>query len=120
MAGMKILWYNKSRAKSRICPTCLRLYDIGDELSDLTDEGFTRKVVLSVRLLREQKLSGFCGSNVLFTAKSRCNCMRNRLAGVLRDGVSRVCTGSVECVGTDWGRDERDELGGAEAGRGRR
>jgi hypothetical protein len=39
MIGMKILWYNKSRVKSRICPACLRLYNIGDELRDLTSGG---------------------------------------------------------------------------------
>lgn len=62
---MKILWYNKSRAKSRICPSCLRLYDIGSELADHSNLGDLfedSKVVLSARLLREQELSGFCES----------------------------------------------------------
>jgi hypothetical protein len=83
MVGMKILWYNKSRAKSRICPACLRLYNIGDELNSLTsEEDLTGKVALSARLLREQEMSGFCGSILLLIEKGNCN--KYRFAGVLR------------------------------------
>jgi len=63
---MKILWYNKSRAKSRICPSCLRLYSIGDDLADLIreDRGGGR-CNAPTQQLREQKLSGFCESSLL-------------------------------------------------------
>ncbi|KIL65687.1 hypothetical protein M378DRAFT_161661 [Amanita muscaria Koide BX008] len=33
-----ILWYNKSRSTSRICPACQRLYRLGDNLPDLVSE----------------------------------------------------------------------------------
>ena len=68
----KILWYNKSRLKSRICPCCLRLYNIGDKLADLLDtsgEEMTDRPVQSVRQLREQELSGICGSVFLLNIK---------------------------------------------------
>ena len=81
IVGMKVLWYNKSRAKNRICPACLRLYNIGDELDNLTRGGIlgedamggNEKVVLSARQLREQELSGFCGSSLLLIEKGRSN-----------------------------------------------
>jgi hypothetical protein len=63
----KILWYNKSRKTSRICPTCLRLYNVGDDLPPHVRGGFTAEDLTgfdSVSLLavqqREQELSGFC------------------------------------------------------------
>ncbi|KII84096.1 hypothetical protein PLICRDRAFT_46433 [Plicaturopsis crispa FD-325 SS-3] len=69
-----ILWYNKSRATSRICPTCRRLYRLGDILPDhtrlhghggekdkdhlpLLDPGSRKK---RPELEREQELSGLC------------------------------------------------------------
>ncbi|TFK29070.1 hypothetical protein FA15DRAFT_664377 [Coprinopsis marcescibilis] len=72
----RILWYNKSRATSRICPTCQRLYRIGDVLPDhsLGDEtvrygfnggesdhgGDERKAPPPPQLFREQEISGLC------------------------------------------------------------
>ncbi|KAI4520216.1 hypothetical protein K525DRAFT_204212 [Schizophyllum commune Loenen D] len=34
-----ILWYNKSRLTSRICPSCRRLYNLGQALPDLIEDG---------------------------------------------------------------------------------
>ena len=36
---MQILWYNKSRLTSRICPSCRRLYNLGQALPDLIEDG---------------------------------------------------------------------------------
>jgi len=65
----KILWYNKSRKKGRICPACLRLYTIGDDLAAHITGGFTAKDLTGLcrveRLAlqqRKQELSGFCMS----------------------------------------------------------
>ncbi|PFH47449.1 hypothetical protein AMATHDRAFT_152048 [Amanita thiersii Skay4041] len=59
-----ILWYNKSRATSRICPACQRLYHLGDNLPDLTVEGSDEPAPLkhdtSPCLRREQEISGLC------------------------------------------------------------
>lgn len=52
---------------SRVCPVCLRLYKVGDNLDELSQcmedvadlEG-EQKLVLQ---RREQELSGFCESN---------------------------------------------------------
>jgi hypothetical protein len=67
----KILWYNKSRETSRICPTCLRLYSVGDELAAHVSGGLTAEDLSSLdrnNLLeaqqREQESSGFCMSTL--------------------------------------------------------
>lgn len=65
-----VLWYNKSRATSRICPSCRRLYRLGDILPDLTDNG--EKQINETRsplLAREQEISGLC-SPVCFIVAS--------------------------------------------------
>lgn len=65
-----VLWYNKSRATSRICPSCRRLYRLGDILPDLIDNG--EKQINEIRsplLAREQEISGLC-SPVCFIVAS--------------------------------------------------
>ncbi|THV02658.1 hypothetical protein K435DRAFT_749049 [Dendrothele bispora CBS 962.96] len=65
-----ILWYNKSRATSRICPACQRLYRLGDMLPDhkelideTEEETYPRERSLPhPQLLREQQLSGICST----------------------------------------------------------
>ncbi|KAG1789498.1 uncharacterized protein HD556DRAFT_1243604 [Suillus plorans] len=65
-----VLWYNKSRATSRICPSCRRLYRLGDILPDLTDDGENRtNETRSPLLAREQEISGLC-SPVCFIVAS--------------------------------------------------
>ncbi|KAI6020532.1 hypothetical protein EDC04DRAFT_2735664 [Pisolithus marmoratus] len=54
-----ILWYNKSRAKGRVCPSCRRLYNLGDVLPDLTQDN-PKRAVESPLLTREQFISGLC------------------------------------------------------------
>ncbi|KIY62137.1 hypothetical protein CYLTODRAFT_427146 [Cylindrobasidium torrendii FP15055 ss-10] len=59
----QILWYNKSRASSRICPSCQRLYRLGDTLPDVLppDDEYTRvEPQIPSQLPREQQLSGLC------------------------------------------------------------
>ncbi|KAI0772490.1 hypothetical protein BD413DRAFT_474558 [Trametes elegans] len=58
-----ILWYNKSRRNSRICPACQRLYRLGDVLPDhLAGEDAPQRneTRTSPYLAREQELSGLC------------------------------------------------------------
>ncbi|KAI0351652.1 hypothetical protein OH77DRAFT_1410795 [Trametes cingulata] len=58
-----ILWYNKSRRTSRICPACQRLYRLGDVLPDhlAGEDGEQRnETQSSPYLAREQQLSGLC------------------------------------------------------------
>nr|GAT58949.1 predicted protein [Mycena chlorophos] len=60
------LWYNKSRATSRVCPACQRLYRLGDvfKLSDPDDdedEEAPSQPPLP-QLLREQQISGLCST----------------------------------------------------------
>ncbi|KAJ4478132.1 hypothetical protein J3R30DRAFT_3479680 [Lentinula aciculospora] len=61
-----ILWYNKSRASSRICPACQRLYHVGDMLPDHAALTGGAKSELNPsqppELEREQELSGICSS----------------------------------------------------------
>ncbi|KAF9532259.1 hypothetical protein CPB83DRAFT_759481 [Crepidotus variabilis] len=64
-----ILWYNRSRAKSRVCPACQRLYRIGDVLQDLIDERPIEGKSMTPMQLREQELSGLC-SPVCFVLAS--------------------------------------------------
>ncbi|GLB44609.1 hypothetical protein LshimejAT787_1702360 [Lyophyllum shimeji] len=67
-----ILWYNKSRATSRICPACQRLYRLGDVLPDHLDDGTSKPKIEtrpSPQLEREQTLSGLC-SPVCFVVAS--------------------------------------------------
>ncbi|KAF9477981.1 hypothetical protein BDN70DRAFT_880504 [Pholiota conissans] len=55
-----ILWYNKSRSESRVCPACQRLYRLGDVLPGLLDENPTADKAVSPQLSREQAISGLC------------------------------------------------------------
>lgn len=63
-----ILWYNKSRATSRICPACQRLYHLGDTLPDLVEDEYDSAPPSPTRanrapppqLGREQSISGLC------------------------------------------------------------
>lgn len=59
--SIQILWYNKSRATGRVCPSCRRLYNLGDVLPDLVQD--TPKFFPETRspyLAREQEISGLC------------------------------------------------------------
>ncbi|KAJ7778538.1 hypothetical protein B0H16DRAFT_890130 [Mycena metata] len=65
-----ILWYNKSRSSSRICPACQRLYRLGDVLADHTvEENARADQRLPPQLSREQEISGLC-STVCFILAS--------------------------------------------------
>ncbi|KAJ7584845.1 hypothetical protein C8J56DRAFT_789123 [Mycena floridula] len=58
-----ILWYNKSRSTSRVCPACQRLYRLGDTLPDhIYDENVPSPAPQppSPQLEREQEISGLC------------------------------------------------------------
>ncbi|KAH7882174.1 hypothetical protein F5I97DRAFT_1817382 [Phlebopus sp. FC_14] len=56
-----ILWYNKSRTTGRVCPSCRRLYNLGDALPDLIqDSAKYMPESRSPHLLREQQISGLC------------------------------------------------------------
>jgi uncharacterized protein YbaR (Trm112 family) len=55
---LQIMWYNKSRVGSRVCPACHRLYRIGDVLPDLMDE--EKAQAGSEIQQREQEISGLC------------------------------------------------------------
>ncbi|KAG7087628.1 hypothetical protein E1B28_013576 [Marasmius oreades] len=77
-----ILWYNKSRATSRICPACHRLYLVGDVLSDaidlieenpISDNPPTPSSGIHPQLRREQDLSGLC-SSICFILASVAQC----------------------------------------------
>ncbi|KAF8183765.1 hypothetical protein K438DRAFT_1920148 [Mycena galopus ATCC 62051] len=61
-----ILWYNKSRSTSRICPACQRLYRLGDVLPDHTDFSEERERSANhpplPQLEREQEISGLCSA----------------------------------------------------------
>ena len=56
----KLLWYNKSRARSRVCPACQRLYRLGDVLPDHMEEEPRKNRPMIPQLLREQEISGLC------------------------------------------------------------
>ena len=56
----KILWYNKSRARSRVCPACQRLYRLGDVLPSHIEEQPRKDRPLPPQLLKEQEISGLC------------------------------------------------------------
>ncbi|KAH9477076.1 hypothetical protein JR316_0010992 [Psilocybe cubensis] len=58
-----LLWYNKSRSESRVCPACQRLYRIGDTLPELMpveEDQVPVDRTPSPKLLREQRISGLC------------------------------------------------------------
>ncbi|RPD76987.1 hypothetical protein L226DRAFT_483228 [Lentinus tigrinus ALCF2SS1-7] len=58
-----ILWYNKSRRTSRICPACQRLYRLGDVLPEHLSNGDAEEQKAqnaSPFLAKEQELSGLC------------------------------------------------------------
>ncbi|KAF8797673.1 hypothetical protein BYT27DRAFT_7237134 [Phlegmacium glaucopus] len=55
-----VLWYNKSRARSRVCPACQRLYRLGDVLPGHIEEELRKDRPLPPQLLREQEISGLC------------------------------------------------------------
>ncbi|KAJ6614668.1 hypothetical protein B0H10DRAFT_2221067 [Mycena sp. CBHHK59/15] len=56
-----ILWYNKSRSTSRICPACQRLYRLGDVLPDHMDDEHKRiDQRPPPQLEHEQEISGLC------------------------------------------------------------
>ncbi|KAH7909983.1 hypothetical protein BJ138DRAFT_1009759 [Hygrophoropsis aurantiaca] len=66
-----ILWYNKSRSTARICPSCRRIYRLGDVLPDLIgdDHQVGMKHTRAPQLSREQHISGLC-SPVCFVLAS--------------------------------------------------
>ncbi|KAL0577609.1 hypothetical protein V5O48_004370 [Marasmius crinis-equi] len=75
-----ILWYNKSRAMSRICPACHRLYRVGDVLPDAIDTNTDTtissppsSVGMHPQLQREQDISGLC-SSICFILASVAQC----------------------------------------------
>ncbi|PPQ66861.1 hypothetical protein CVT24_008569 [Panaeolus cyanescens] len=53
-----VLWYNKSRSQSRVCPACQRLYSVMDTLKSHVDD--TSDNELTPQLLRERIISGLC------------------------------------------------------------
>ncbi|KAJ7280212.1 hypothetical protein C8J57DRAFT_1301938 [Mycena rebaudengoi] len=56
-----ILWYNKSRSTSRICPACLRVFRLGDMLPPLMDDERVHTANQPLpQLEREQEISGLC------------------------------------------------------------
>ncbi|KAJ3559220.1 hypothetical protein NP233_g11320 [Leucocoprinus birnbaumii] len=59
-----MLWYNKSRASSRICPACQRLYRLGDTLPEHMSNDSkpltTEPLPPNPRQIREQEISGLC------------------------------------------------------------
>ncbi|KIY49815.1 hypothetical protein FISHEDRAFT_40387, partial [Fistulina hepatica ATCC 64428] len=59
-----VLWYNKSRASSRVCPACKRIYHLGDALRDPMmreeDSSDDDEEDPSHSLRREQEISGLC------------------------------------------------------------
>ncbi|KAJ6542712.1 hypothetical protein B0H19DRAFT_1222017 [Mycena capillaripes] len=60
-----ILWYNKSRSTSRICPACQRLYRLGDVLPDHTVDPEDHERANQrppPQLEREQEISGLCSA----------------------------------------------------------
>lgn len=75
-----MVWYNRTRRSSRICPVCQRLYTLGDLLPDqlatCEDNGSlgTRARMgddrPSPQLTREQALSGLCTSMAQTSAPS--------------------------------------------------
>lgn len=61
--AFQILWYNKSRRASRICPSCHRLYNLGDILRELCpspDPTPPPSPETEKLLRREQEISGLC------------------------------------------------------------
>ncbi|KAF7297223.1 hypothetical protein MIND_00955400 [Mycena indigotica] len=58
------LWYNKSRATSRVCPACQRLYRLGDVLPEHVDDESDERPWKTPppQLEREQQISGLCSS----------------------------------------------------------
>ncbi|EKM74805.1 hypothetical protein AGABI1DRAFT_109820 [Agaricus bisporus var. burnettii JB137-S8] len=96
-----MLWYNKSRATSRICPACQRLYHLGDKLPEhtaLNDPGLVSSPQnTNPRLLSEQEISGLC-SPVCFI-----------LAAFNYPGAVRSAWG---CMGDEMDEDAWDLLNG--------
>ncbi|TFK47223.1 hypothetical protein OE88DRAFT_1686660 [Heliocybe sulcata] len=65
-----VLWYNKSRSRGRVCPACLRLYNLGDMLPEHSEELKLWSHDGEIpELEREKELSGLC-SSVCFIAAS--------------------------------------------------
>lgn len=59
-----MVWYNKSRLKSRVCPACKRLYHLGDAPREPLDGPDGKEPTdESTRRFREQKISGICTSS---------------------------------------------------------
>ncbi|KAG5730273.1 hypothetical protein E4T56_gene10594 [Termitomyces sp. T112] len=64
-----ILWYNKSRSTSRICPTCHRLYRLGDVLADhIPSQNPFHGMNSSPKMQREQTISGLCSAMCFIAA----------------------------------------------------
>ncbi|KAG6890219.1 hypothetical protein C0995_010230 [Termitomyces sp. Mi166 len=64
-----ILWYNKSRSTSRICPACHRLYRLGDILADhIPGQTPFDGMDSSPKMQREQIISGLCSAMCFIAA----------------------------------------------------
>lgn len=104
---LQILWYNKSRGTSRICPACERLYHLGDVLPDLLpdDDEFTRvEKHIPPQLGREQELSGLCA--IICCPLRSCIQTFPRLACLLYTSRHQLSRSNQICMGTNRRRTE--------------
>ncbi|KAG9311058.1 hypothetical protein JVU11DRAFT_8961 [Chiua virens] len=83
-----ILWYNKSRATGRVCPSCRRLYSLGDILPDLVhDSPKLFPETQSPYLAREQEISGLCSPLCFIMASLITPGLSNPLGVVLQEEI---------------------------------
>ncbi|KAJ3534979.1 hypothetical protein NMY22_g6685 [Coprinellus aureogranulatus] len=79
-----ILWYNKSRSASRICPSCQRLYRLGDTLPEiiLSSGGDKRDPERPPhpQLSQEQRISGLCSPSIASSWHLSCSKKLSRVA----------------------------------------
>ncbi|KAJ7353624.1 hypothetical protein DFH08DRAFT_774722 [Mycena albidolilacea] len=98
-----ILWYNKSRSMSRICPACQRLYRLGDVLPGHTD--FSEEHERSVdqrpppQLKREQEISGLCSAVCFILASYNYPAAITSAWGHTADDIDDEAWGLLNSVG---------------------
>lgn len=83
-ASGQIMWYNKSRLKSRVCPACKRLYHLGDNTKEPLVDAFDDESLFGTREMEkdqprrkqsEQRISGICTSMFPSTFPAQPTCI---------------------------------------------
>ncbi|TFY82106.1 hypothetical protein EWM64_g1906 [Hericium alpestre] len=110
------LWYNKSRRIGRVCPSCRRLYNLGDTLPDAVqdthgDPDAQVEKPPSPLLYREQHISGLCSPLCFILAAFNCPGAIRAAWGRMAEELDDATWAQLNSVGASAGAHSDHGLG---------